>query len=378
MVPMNRTRLLAASRLARAIARHWVAPDGGRGRVLPYKVNLLVTYGCNSRCFNCRIWNLYRQDAALKGEELSTEDWFRVIDGIADHAVWLTVSGGEPTQREDLAEIVGRALGTYRRLALVNVSVNGIDPARAGAQFESIARQARGVPLYVAVGLDGLGEGQDEVRGVPGAYAAARETFARLRALEVGHPDFHVLYHVTIGPRNYAHAVEIFDFASEMGLPAVALTQEVPFYRNQGLGVDLRSQEPDAERLATALRKASPWWPPEALASRFFLWLAASFLRGGRSPIPCAAGRATVTVDPFGNVLACPYLDAPLGNVRDHGHRVGDVLATPGARAAVGGLGACRRCWHNCEAVPSMFQHPLATIVAASRESLRRTTSGER
>lgn len=88
-----------------------------------------LTYRCPLHCVFC--YNPV--DFATQEQELSTEDWLRVLrQGREMGAVQLGLSGGEPLLRDDLEVIVAEArrLGYYTNLLTSGV---GLTPARAKA-----------------------------------------------------------------------------------------------------------------------------------------------------------------------------------------------------------------------------------------------------
>jgi hypothetical protein len=81
------------------------------------------------------------------------------------------------------------------------------------------------------------------------------------------------------------------------------------------------------------------------------------YLDTGRSPVPCAAVRASVFVDAQGTVYPCSIYDRPIGRLPERGYDLGAVLSEPEARAAREEVEAeaCPGCWTPCEAYQSLF-----------------------
>ncbi len=91
----------------------------------PHRMDLMVSamekegrWNCNQRCVHCYA-------AGQKGgieEEISTEDWKKIIDKCREICIpQLTFTGGEPTMRKDLIELVD-----YAKWFVTRLNTNGI------------------------------------------------------------------------------------------------------------------------------------------------------------------------------------------------------------------------------------------------------------
>ena len=71
----------------------------------PLTFNWTLSFRCNFSCQHC-----YSREEA--GEELSTEDNFKIIDVLAEQQVpFINFGGGEPLIRDDLYDIAEYAVG---------------------------------------------------------------------------------------------------------------------------------------------------------------------------------------------------------------------------------------------------------------------------
>ncbi len=92
----------------------------GEGEIrYPVLSEIAVTYRCNNACRFCYAYSPHRESG-----EMSTEDIKRVIDILVDdaHVPSLSFTGGEPTLRDDLFELI--AYGRERGLRM-NLITNG-------------------------------------------------------------------------------------------------------------------------------------------------------------------------------------------------------------------------------------------------------------
>ena len=92
----------------------------------PHRVDLMVSamtdgegkWKCNQKCLFC-----YAAGEHLsRGKEMSTEEWKRAIDKLKAAGVpMITFTGGEPTQREDLCELID-----HSRWFVTRLNTNGV------------------------------------------------------------------------------------------------------------------------------------------------------------------------------------------------------------------------------------------------------------
>lgn len=91
----------------------------------PHRMDLMISslskncrWNCNNQCLHC-----YAAEQELSGKaELSTEDWKHIIDKCRRAGIpQLTFTGGEPTLRSDLVELV-----EYSKWFITRLNTNGI------------------------------------------------------------------------------------------------------------------------------------------------------------------------------------------------------------------------------------------------------------
>ena len=91
----------------------------------PHRMDLMVSsmtkdghWNCNQKCLHCYAAG---QDYADK-KELTTEEWKKVIDKCRENNIpQLTFTGGEPTRREDLVELID-----YSKWFVTRLNTNGV------------------------------------------------------------------------------------------------------------------------------------------------------------------------------------------------------------------------------------------------------------
>jgi 12,18-didecarboxysiroheme deacetylase len=157
------------------------------------------TKACNLRCIHC----YYTAKARPDPDELTTDEARVMIDDLVAFGVpVLLFSGGEPLLRDDLFEL--GAYAVQRGLRTV-ISTNGtLIDRKAAAQIKEAGFS------YVGISLDGIGETNDEFRGLSGAYDAA------LRGIQVcTELGVKTGLRLTLNRHNYEDLNAIFDLLEE-------------------------------------------------------------------------------------------------------------------------------------------------------------------
>ena len=79
----------------------------------------------------------------------------------------VSLTGGEPTLRTDLIDILRAIVRRHPRISL-NLNTNAFNTAGLLRFVEAAAAETQ--RLTVMVSLDGMGEAHDRIRGIPGAF----------------------------------------------------------------------------------------------------------------------------------------------------------------------------------------------------------------
>ena len=198
----------------------------------------VVVWNCTQRC-NLKCVHCYAQseDRNYPGE-MSTEEGKAMIDDLAAYgAPVLLFSGGEPTIRKDLLELMYYAKDKGMRVV---ISTNGT------LITEEKAKQFAEVGLsYVGVSLDGSRETHDSFRGLAGSFDKAITGIRNSReaGIKVG-------LRMTINKRNWQDIPEIFKVMREENIPRACFYHLV----YTGRGSELMKEDLDHEETRKAVR----------------------------------------------------------------------------------------------------------------------------
>ena len=302
----------------------------GRVFSLPLNITVSVSYHCNSRCKTCNVW-------LLPNDDLTVSEWDRVFESLGRAPYWFTFSGGEPTLRPDLPEMVASA---YRhcRPGIINIPTNGILYRVIPDRIERVLQAAPRSEVIVNLSLDGVGARHDELRGVKNNWAHSMATYAALKDLQKRYKHLTLGIHSVISTFNVEEIPELCQYVQRELKPDSHITEiaeERVELDTVGLGIT-----PSAERYAVAidaLLESMRDQPASGVAEvaqafrRQYYELVKRTLRERRQVIPCMAGVASAQIAPNGDVWTCCVRAESMGNVREHGYDFGAVWRSPKA-----------------------------------------------
>ena len=296
-----------------------------RGEPSLLLATLYPTHRCNLRCTYC-------SSPYLKTPELTTDQWLRVIDELADLGCRrVTILGGEPLVRWDVPEIIERV---RERGMACTLTSNGVLVKR---RIDDLRRLN-----LLTLSLDAVGEANDAVRG-EGVFDAVQEAIGAARG--VGLP---VKINAVLSAKTAPMLDELLEFIEEFDLHLTVniMRSEAPDLWHEAASIKAEDEEirKTLQRLAglartnprllfseTTYRFGARWddysrdrYEADELAPDDPL-----LLDGPR----CQAGRYYLTINPDGTTYPCEMTVGrlPGGNVatdgveaawrRLHGHR---------------------------------------------------------
>ncbi|HEX9629622.1 MAG TPA: radical SAM protein, partial [Pyrinomonadaceae bacterium] len=131
-------------------------------------VILFVTSRCNAFCKTCFYHEELNQPGDLTFEQI--EKISRTMPPITD--LWL--SGGEPTLRRDVSQVI-ETFARNNRINRLIIPTNGLIKSRVCEIVDNALSAHPKLDLYLNIALDGYGKTHDRIRGVPGNWEKALE-----------------------------------------------------------------------------------------------------------------------------------------------------------------------------------------------------------
>jgi len=302
------------------VSKFEMMPDQGKSKIPPpFMISYAITSKCNLKCKHCYSDSSEDSDTS---KELTNEESKKVIDQIADWGIqMLIMDGGEPTEREDLPDLV-----YYATLKGVR-TVIGTNATKIDAK---LARKLKDAGVMAAqISVDGANsKTHDWFRGEEGSFDAAMAGAKVLR--EVGIP---FQFGATVRRGTLKEIPRILDLAVESGAMAAEMFDLVEVKRVKKLVPNEILTPEERKEIWTWLAKKqedypliirSPGCPMYPLLLNLLdikpkhfpyhtLYRIPYFNRG------CAAGypNGYMTILPDGNVIPCMLLQINIGNVRE-------------------------------------------------------------
>jgi MoaA/NifB/PqqE/SkfB family radical SAM enzyme len=302
----------------------------GKPLALPVNITVSVSYRCNSRCKTCNVW-------LLPNDDLTVDEWDRSFQSLGHAPYWFTFSGGEPTLRKDLPEMVASA---YRhcRPGIINIPTNGIQDKIIPGRVEQILASCPDSEVIINLSLDGVGENHDRVRGVKGNFERAMRTYAGLKDLKTRYPNFTLGVHSVLSNFTIDWFPELCEFVQTEMQPDQYITEiaeERVELDTVGLGIT-----PSVEKYSVAIdtlvaslkdHEAKGLARVTQAFRKQYYEIVKRTLREHRQIIPCAAGVASAQIAPNGDVWTCCIRAESMGNLREHNYNFSEVWNTPRA-----------------------------------------------
>ena len=272
----------------------------------PHRMDLMVSamtkngkWHCNQKCIHC-----YAAGQMLSGEEeLSTDDWKKILDICRSSGIpQVTFTGGEPTMREDLTELI-----RYARWFISRLNTNGI---RLTPEY---CRKLREVELD-SVQITFYSADEEIHNRLVGAVRY-QETLAGIKnALNEG-LSVSINTPLCILNRDYEKTLELLHGLGVIYVTCSGLMTTGSAAESESEALQLKSEE-----LEEILRKAVSYCSRNGMEIAFTSpgWLGEKVFEELDIPTPsCGACLSNMAVTPGGNVVPCQswLSDKPLGNI---------------------------------------------------------------
>ena len=262
-----------------------------RARRRPVLLNFEVTMRCNARCGFCDYW---KTPAAAKDAEIAE------FGAIAREfsPMLVTFTGGEPTLRKDLEQIVASVRQSVR-FTYVSVITHGgmLSLERALSLWNA------GVDQF-NISLDYLDERHDRARGIPGLAEKILALVPRMRDAGIGG----VRFNTVIKHDNIDQLMPIVERAASLG-GGVNFSVYTDFKNGNREHLLRRDDTHALEQAVASLLEHKRRHRGVITNSDYYLEQIPRYVRGEMTE-PCRSGTTTVHIDPHGMIRRCPDFPA--------------------------------------------------------------------
>ena len=285
--------------------------------ILPINYTYSITSKCDSKCKTCNIWK------QKSGDDLTKEEWKKIIRNIGNAPLWITITGGNQFLREDLSEIVGYIL-KYNRPRIINFPVSGTLPKLVVEQIKKVLIEIKGkrVKLILNISLDGINELHDNIRGVKGAFKKTIKTFKELKKLQEKYPNLIIGIYTIISKYNVKHINEVMDFITKNLKPdhhsiEIAEKSRELFNIKQNFvpskNISIKVVDKYIRYISNSKKLILKF--KNFFRRRYYINVKKILLRN-KEVIPCFAGIASIQISPTGKVWQCCTKADIMGDLR--------------------------------------------------------------
>jgi len=349
----------------------------------PWYLILYITSHCNQRCNMCFNWKMLN---TLKREEEWSLEEIEKLARQLPNLYQLTLTGGEPTLRKDLADVV-QIFYKFSHVRRVTIATNAYYPDRIEQLINRVMSTCPDIHLSINMSLDGIGKKHDKIRGLEGSFDRLIETYKLVQNLKKKYSGLHSATASVLTVSNQDDILELLDFIDQhMDITTHGLMLargDIPTEEGSGATDErfikvLRRHREMARRKGGMLNNAIADTYTQARIDT---------LTTKRMKDPCLAGKKLIIIDERANVHPCEILqvlaeegktDAPeldnfsFGNLKEVDYDLKQLLSSPRGKAIQKFI-KDERCWCTFECAqinnfvlnPEAYMRTIRTLVSA-------------
>ena len=347
-------------------------------------VILFVTSRCNSFCQTC----FYHEELNHPGDMSFAE--IQKISLTMPPITDLWLSGGEPTLRRDVSEIIDLFV-TNNAVRRLIIPTNGLVAARVYEIVDQALGSHTSLDMYLNIALDGQGETHDRIRGVPGHWEKTLDCIEALYPLKEQYGGrLRLNANTVVCAENYGEIPRLAEFMWN------SFDLDGHYFNivrgDASAGEQIKQVPPQAlpamynyvSRLTK--RYGDRMFAEDDSLKRFVKNLAyvgaitthyrtqhANFAESASWPFPCTAGETIAVIDYNGDVRACELRDK-FATLRNYDFNFSELWRAQSRNDELTAIDGGRSCWctHVCFIHDSMRHSRGALLVGAPKNYLTR------
>jgi radical SAM protein with 4Fe4S-binding SPASM domain len=265
----------------------------------PLRMDMALTFRCQNDCVHCYAGGPHET------KELSTEQWKQVIDKLSDVGVFiLTFTGGEPTLRDDLVELLLYAQNKGMVTGLISNGRRLKDKAyvaaleKAGLDFVQVTLESHKADVH------------DKMTNASGSWVETVEGIKNAAQSQI-----YVSTNTTLSKHNASNFLTTVDFIKSLGVNAFGCNSliysgKAPETQDEFAlsAEDLKMLLPQILEKANQIGLKFLWYTPTQYCQLNPVQL-------GLGVKSCTAAMINACVGPNGDVYPCQSYFESLGNI---------------------------------------------------------------
>jgi radical SAM protein with 4Fe4S-binding SPASM domain len=263
----------------------------------PYRMDLAITYRCNNDCAHC--YNARERTFP----ELSTQQWRSILDQLWEIGIpHIVFTGGEPTLRDDLPELVAHA---QKNGQITGINTNGRRLHDPGFLRRLIEAGLDHVQITVESHLPEI---HDRMVNMKGAWEQTVRGLTNILKTSL-----YVMTNTTLLVDNSPYLAETLDYLGQTGVPTVGLNALIFSGRGSSVGKGLAEQDligllAIAQEKTQLFGQKLIWYTPTQYCQFDPMQLELG-VKG------CTAALYNMCIEANGNVLPCQSYYQAVGNI---------------------------------------------------------------
>jgi len=265
----------------------------------PLRMDMALTFRCQNNCIHCYAGGPHET------QELNTQQWRQVIDRLKEIGIFiLTFTGGEPTLREDLPELLlyaqtkGMVTGLITNGRRLNDKAYVQTLEKAGLDFVQITLESHKPDVH------------DRMTASQGSW---KETVAGIR--NAVDSQIYVTTNSTLSKHNAATFLDTVDFIKALGVAAFGCNSLIHSGKANEVKQEFTLTFEELNQLLPRIRSKA-----QQLALRFLWYTPTQYCRfdpvqAGLGVKTCTAAMLNMCVAPNGDVYPCQSYFESLGNI---------------------------------------------------------------
>ena len=328
----------------------------------PIQLTFFLTSRCNASCPFC--FYLSDRKGGNEKPELSLDE-IENISRSMGNLLWLAFSGGEIFLRKDIVDIA-KVFYRNNHPSIMLFPTNGLLTHVIRENIELVLEHCRNSTIALKLSIEGMEDVHDRIRG-QGSFKKTMETYEALKALPDRYPNFELGVNTVFCSVNQdnmdtlaglvnnldsikTHTVSLIrGNVKDKALKAVDMEK----YRRtiELLASNLRNKRSSTYRFKGAKLKAA-----QDIVQRKVIY---ETVAANRCQIPCYAGKLNIVLTESGDVYPCESFEMTLGNVRESGYNIENMLKSNRAKKIIRSIQdtGCF-CTHECYLMTNILFNP--------------------